>query len=403
MYLTTAIINMPRRARVRVGHRRRRECHRNYLREQRRQVQHQAEQCSHDAPVDDAVIELDELRLQHPPVNHPVALEAEEEGIIQHPILPEEEGIIQDEPIQLPAPHSLGDMNNRCRHCRARYFQEECTTQRIFTKCCFQGKVSLPPIQLPSQNVLDLFSGNTAKSRHFLENIRHYNATMAMASWNATLTVHAGRGPRVVTIHGQPYHLTAAQEAPEGRPPQYAQLYILDANDALQERVNDPRNENLQADIIQLLQDELLAVNPYARQYQNMGQILQRGRQLAAANNQPAPPIRMVIAKCPFQDRRYADPTAREIAAVYVGNDGAAPNPSDRDLEVNFYYSIYIVIFLAYFNNVSSSNWKASCLESNICKIQLPFTRVDYILTSLCVMGVQISQGSLPLQGSQGN
>ena len=70
-----------------------------------------------------------------------------------------------------------------------------------------------------------------------------------------------------------------------------------------------------------------------------MGHILQRERQLAAANNQPAPPIRMVIAKHTFQERHYADPTATETAGVYVGNDGAAPNPSDRDPEVNFYYS----------------------------------------------------------------
>ena len=77
-------------------------------------------------------------------------------------------------------------------------------------------------------------------------------------------------GPRVVTIHGQPYHVTPGQEAPEGQAPQYAQLYILDTNEALQQRINDPRNVNLRPDIIQLLQDELLAVNPYAQQYQNM-------------------------------------------------------------------------------------------------------------------------------------
>ena len=83
-----------------------------------------------------------------------------------------------------------------------------------------------------------------------------------MASWNATVTEHAGRGPRVVTIHGQAYHLTAAQEAPEGQPPQYAQLYILDTNEALQQWINDLGNENLWADVLQLLQDELMAVNP---------------------------------------------------------------------------------------------------------------------------------------------
>ena len=82
-----------------------------------------------------------------------------------------------------------------------------------------------------------------------------------------------------------------------------------------------------------------MAVNPYARQYQNRGQILERERQLAAENNESPPPIRMIIAKHPFQDRRNSDPTATEIAALYVGNDGAAPNPSDRDLEVNFHYS----------------------------------------------------------------
>ena len=321
---------MPRRARVRFENRRVRVQQRVYLRE-RQHIEHQPPQGGHDAPV---IAAVNEVQQQHPVVDHPMAQGA------NRPIIPELDNIIEEEPIHLPAPHRLGEMNNRCPHCGARYFQEECTTQHIFTKCCFQGKVTLPPIQLPSRNILNLFAGDTTQSRHFLDNIRHYNATMSMASWNATLTDHAGRGPRVVTIHGQAYHLTAAQEAPEGQPPQYAQLYILDTNDALQQRVNDPRNENLQADVIQLLQDELMAVNPYARQYQNMGQVLQRERQLAAANNQPVPPIRMVIAKRPFQDRRYDNPTATEIAAVYVGNDdGGAPNPADRDLEVNFYKS----------------------------------------------------------------
>ena len=159
---------------------------------------------------------------------------------------------------------------------------------------------------------MELFSGETADSRHFLDNIRYYNAAFAMASWNATLNEHAGRGPRVVTIHGQAYHLTAAQEAPEGQPPQYAQLYILDSKEAMQQRINDPRNENLRPDILQILQDALLAVNPYARQYQNMGQILQRERQIAAANNQPVQPVRMIIAKRPYQDRRYDNPTTTE-------------------------------------------------------------------------------------------
>ena len=42
----------------------------------------------------------------------------------------------------------------------------------------------------------------------------------------------------------------------------------------------------------------------------------------------------MIIGKRPFQDRRYDNPTTTEIAAVYVGIDGALPSPVDRDLEI---------------------------------------------------------------------
>ena len=111
-----------------------------------------------------------------------------------------------------------------------------------------------------------------------------------MASWNATVNEFPCRGPRVVTIHGQTYHLTSAADA-------YSQLYILDTNQALQERIHDPRNANLQPDILRLLQDELVAVNPFARQFQNMGQVLERERNNAMANNQPLPPVRMIIAQ----------------------------------------------------------------------------------------------------------
>ena len=318
---------MPRLRRSSVVSRSRREQQRNQMRA-RRQVSNQTAGDNLNPPIIAAVNDLANLQLQHPVANAPMA-----QGP-QQPAYPQHNDVGHIVPIQLPAPHRLGDMNNQCPHCAARYFQEECTTQGIFTRCCFQGKVALPPIQLPPHNIVELFSGNTAHSRHFLENIRHYNAAMSMASWNAALNEHAGRGPRVVTIHGQAYHLTAAQEAPQGQPPQYAQLYILDTNEAMQQRINDPRNRNLRPDIMQLLQDELLAVNPYARQYHNMGHILQRERQLAAAKNQPVQPVKMIIATRPFQDRRYANPTTTEIAAVYVGHDGAAPNPADRDLEV---------------------------------------------------------------------
>ena len=82
-------------------------------------------------------------------------------------------------------------------------------------------------------NIMQLFTGDTENSRHSLKNIRHYNAAMAMAFWNAPLNEHAGRGPKNVKIHGQSYHLTAVQEAQQGQAPQYAQFNILDTNEAM--------------------------------------------------------------------------------------------------------------------------------------------------------------------------
>ena len=209
-------------------------------------------------PIDPAMQELVNLQLQHPVANDCVP------HVQDHPNLQEDHNIMENLPIQLPVPHHLGVMNNRCPHCEAKYFKEECTTQRIFNKCCFQGKARLPPLQLPAQAIIEIFTGDTPQAHDFLENIRLYNAAPSMASWNAQVREHAGRGPRAVTIHCQPYHLTAAQEAREGQPPQYAQLYILDTNEALQKRINDPHNLKIRPDIIQLLQDELMAVNPYA-------------------------------------------------------------------------------------------------------------------------------------------
>ena len=65
-----------------------------------------------------------------------------------------------------------------------------------------------------------------------------------------------------------------------------------------------------------------------------MGQVLERERNNAVANNQTLPPVRMIIAQRPFQDRCYDNPTATEIAAVYVGDERAPHDPANRDIVI---------------------------------------------------------------------
>ena len=76
-----------------------------------------------------------------------------------------------------------------------------------------------------------------------------------------------------------------------------------------------------------------MPVNPLVKRYQNMGEVIEQQQALAAAKNQPVLPVRMIIAHSALQDRRYDEPMPAEIAAVYLGDEGAPPNPAERQLE----------------------------------------------------------------------
>lgn len=123
--------------------------------------------------------------------------------------------------------------------------------------------VSFPPV-----------IGNTPESRNFRAHIRQYNSALAMASWNANIRFQTGRGPPIVSIHGQAYHMTGDALPQAGQRPTYSQLYILDTQQALHERTSNPVNATLLPATIQLLQDELQRINPFVHQFRNMAHVM---------------------------------------------------------------------------------------------------------------------------------
>ena len=178
-------------------------------------------------------------------------------------------------------------------------------------------------------------TGNTPGSHNFRAHIRQYNSALAMASWNANIRLQAGRGPPVISIHGQAYHITGDALPQTGQRPTYAQLYILDTQQALHERTSNPLNAHLLPDVIQLLRGELQRTNPFVHQFRNMANVMQRQEELAVRNNHDIPQVRMIISHRHGQGRRrYNDPTAAEIAVVYEGDEGAPPHPSSRDITI---------------------------------------------------------------------
>eukprot|EP00794_Sanderia_malayensis_P014677 gene14677-biopygen11774 len=234
--------------------------------------------------------------------------------------------------------HHIALVNNTCPHCCAKYFREELNTRNQYTKCCHNGAVNLPAVQPPRATMMSLFLGDTEdtqrQSKNFLSKLRQYNATMAMASWTANIPQLPGRGPPVITIHGSAYHRTAHLHPLEGQQPKNDELYIMYMAEALENRTNNPTNRDLNKDTIKKLQDELLAVNPYAQEYKNIGDILQQEQQQATAANEPVPTFDMIITSRANQNHRYHSPAAAEIAGIYSTKDGAAPDPNDRILHI---------------------------------------------------------------------
>ncbi|CAH9085626.1 unnamed protein product, partial [Cuscuta epithymum] len=100
-----------------------------------------------------------------------------------------------------------------------------------------------PPLLLTQ-----LIEGADERSKHFLENIRSYNSMFSFTSMGGRVegNVNRGRSPPIFKLHGQNYHLIGSLLPPPGARPKFAQLYIYDTENEVQNRfssVSDSRDK----------------------------------------------------------------------------------------------------------------------------------------------------------------
>jgi hypothetical protein len=221
-------------------------------------------------------------------------------------------------------PYNIGQMNITCNYCGALRFRNE------HFNCCHNGKVHLPPLQPYPEVLKNLFDGHDRDSISFLKNIRNYNCAFSFASFGVKLSLPPGRGPYCFRIQGQTYHKTTTLH-PENSRPQYGQLYIIDANESLQHRMQAPQNRDCSPRIMTVLNDILNQSNPYVEVYKNMRLLEQQEEERARRANEP-PRTCELRFKRGNDIRRYNFPTSNEIAAVFVGENGAPPE--ERDIVV---------------------------------------------------------------------
>jgi len=82
--------------------------------------------------------------------------------------------------------------------------------------------------------------GGDVLSKYFIRSIRSYNSMFAFTSLGAKIDtgINRGPGPYVFKINGQVHHRIGSLLPDEGRPPVYAQLYIYDTENEVQNRIS---------------------------------------------------------------------------------------------------------------------------------------------------------------------
>jgi hypothetical protein len=129
--------------------------------------------------------------------------------------------------------HYIGLMNEKCHECQSMNFKDEKPSDGKFSSCCHKGKVMLDPLMTYPSILKSLLTDKTNRNhRNFMENIRAYNSALGFASMGASMREQRGRGPYCFRIHGQTYHRVSPLHPPKGETPKYAQIYILDSEEA---------------------------------------------------------------------------------------------------------------------------------------------------------------------------
>ena len=118
----------------------------------------------------------------------------------------------------------------------------KCRTPK-FSLCCMEGKVQLPMLQQPPQILIDLHLIQDENNKYFLKNIRAFNNMFSFTSMAGKVDhkINNGTAPPVFLLGGQNYHSIGSLIPPVNEKPKFAQLYIYDTENEIQNRINAVR------------------------------------------------------------------------------------------------------------------------------------------------------------------
>nr|XP_025603131.1 uncharacterized protein LOC112695132 [Arachis hypogaea]XP_025630251.1 uncharacterized protein LOC112723204 [Arachis hypogaea]XP_025674055.1 uncharacterized protein LOC112773204 [Arachis hypogaea]XP_025674064.1 uncharacterized protein LOC112773214 [Arachis hypogaea] len=231
----------------------------------------------------------------------------------------------------------FGNPDYQCQHCGATFWYEERLNKHChervpkFGLCCRQGQVELPVLQQPPEILHQLLSGCDEKSIHFQKNTRTYNSMFAFTSFGGKIdrSINHSKGPPTFLLHGQNYHLMGSLLPQEGSPAKFAQLYIYDTQNEINNRTavvsSDNSTDHLDKTIVADLMKMLDTHNVLAKTFRMMREVMK---------SNPIRDIRLkLIGKRGKDGRRYNLPSVDEIAGLVVGDFDASMKERDIIVE----------------------------------------------------------------------
>ena len=169
-------------------------------------------------------------------------------------------------------------MDQLCSHCGSKMFALESVgnvQQKKFSLCCNQGKVNLPQIRPPPEELYSLFTGTSPAAKNFRENIRAFNSAFQFSSLQADIdlsTLNSGRsGIYTFKISGSLHHCLPPLLPHQNGRPCYAQIYLYDPTVQLQTRTN--LFSQIYPETVDILQQMMNRINPFVSQWKSAREI----------------------------------------------------------------------------------------------------------------------------------
>jgi hypothetical protein len=112
-----------------------------------------------------------------------------------------------------------------------------------FSMCCKQGRILIAPWPDLPKPLHDLYYKNDKKSKLFMENIRCFNSMFSFTSMGGKTNsnMNNGKAPPMFVMNGENYHQIGSLLPQQGNNPKFAQLYIYDTDNEIQNRMTSVR------------------------------------------------------------------------------------------------------------------------------------------------------------------